>query len=394
VSKKQTENKPLSSQRRPSSRAVGGIVFGIFILLGGVMFYFLTVRTYLRVQAARNWNETPCVVVSSEVRTHHSDDGDTYSVYIVYEYEVRGQTYRADRYDFMGGSSSGRASKRDIVRQHPPGRKTICYVNPDDPSDAVLVRGFVLNMLIGLLPLVFLLVGAGGLVCLIRGGLGPKTDELGRSLRVVEPLATGGPIVLRPKASPGAKVIGMMFIALFWNGIVSVFVWQAVRSWQTKNPEWVLTFMMIPFVLVGLGLIGGVGYFVLAMFNPRPQLTVSALEVPLGGSLALEWQLSGRTHIIERLRLYLEGREEATYQRGTSTYTDKEVFATVPIAEIANQYEMQSGRATVMVPPDTKHTFKAEHNKILWMLRVQGEIRHWPDVNEEFELTVLPHAKR
>ena len=36
------------------------------------------------------------------------------------------------------------------------------------------------------------------------------------------------------------------------------------------------------------------------------------------------------------------------------------------------------------------HTFAAPHNKVVWCLKVRGEIPRWPDVDEEFPLEVLP----
>jgi hypothetical protein len=51
---------------------------------------------------------------------------------------------------------------------------------------------------------------------------------------------------------------------------------------------------------------------------------------------------------------------------------------------------MQSGRARLMIPPGTMPTFRSEHNKILWTLRVRGDIPRWPDIKEEYEITVLP----
>jgi hypothetical protein len=124
---------------------------------------------------------------------------------------------------------------------------------------------------------------------------------------------------LKPQASPVAKVVGLFCIAAFWNGIVSVFVWQAVKSWQRGHPEYFLTIFMIPFVAVGLGLIGGIGYYLLALFNPRVRLTLDSRSVPVGSAVNLHWQLNGRATKLRRLEIVLEGREEATYTRGTTS---------------------------------------------------------------------------
>ena len=72
---------------------------------------------------------------------------------------------------------------------------------------------------------------------------------------------------LEPAAGPVAKVVGMVLFAAIWNGIVSVFVWQAWKGWQGANPDWFLTIFLIPFVLVGVFAFGLVGYFVWAFLS-------------------------------------------------------------------------------------------------------------------------------
>ena len=42
------------------------------------------------------------------------------------------------------------------------------------------------------------------------------------------------------------------------------------------------------------------------------------------------------------------------------------------------------------IPADTMHSFAAPHNRIVWTLKVRGEIGGWPDVDEDFDLAVMP----
>src|SRR5262245_9530536 len=113
-----------------------------FLLLGGVLCYFFFVRPAQRILAARTWQEVPCTIVESSVQTHSDEDGSTYSVNVVFTYSVDGSEYRSDRYKFMGGSSSGYDSKAKVVAALPAGTRTTCWVNPADPTDAVVNRGF------------------------------------------------------------------------------------------------------------------------------------------------------------------------------------------------------------------------------------------------------------
>jgi len=392
-----------SRAKTRSGRRIAAIVFGAFVVIGSVVSWFLFVRPLMRVDAAESWAETPCTVVSSEVESHAGSDSTTYSVHIVYRYEVEGQEYTSERYDFLGGSSSGYEGKARIVAQHPPGKKTVCYVNPEDPAEAVLDRTFGAKYLLGLIPVAFVLIGLVGLLAtafarrrVATGQLGPTwLPESARAALAPTPdgyrlLTSAGPITVRPTSSARSKFIGVTIFAVFWNGIVSIFVWQVVEGFRSGSPEWFLTIFMIPFVLVGLGAIGAVFYFLLALFNPRPVLTVSSESLPLGGTLDLDWALVGRTRAVQRLTLYLEGREEATYRRGTDTVTDKHVFTTVPVADTTDRYEILAGKGQVAVPPDTMHSFQAPNNKIVWALHVHADVVRWPDVKAEFPIAVLP----
>jgi hypothetical protein len=88
----------------------------------------------------------------------------------------------------------------------------------------------------------------------------------------------------------------------------------------------------------------------------------------------------------------LEGREEATYRRGTSTSTDKSVFASIELARVTHPKEMKRGRVKAAIPAGTMHSFASKNNKFVWELKVVGEIPRWPDVGEEYAIDVKPHG--
>jgi hypothetical protein len=403
------QEKPLSEKVPGTGRWVLAGFFGIFLAVGLAAFYGMTLRPLARIIEARGWRKTACTVISSEVKGHSSDDGTTYSVNILYAYEVGDREYRSNRYHFMGGSSSGYEGKARVVRRYPPGRVTFCFVNPRDPTEAVLERGLTTDLGWGLLPLIFVAVGGGGIYfavwrmrpgagTAVRASRGTPPGPLFRQDKLRGPALSGEnvalPRTLKPGTSPLAKLIGAIFVALFWNGIVSVFVWQAIRSWVRHRPEWFLTLFILPFVAVGLVMIGFVVRTFLALFNPKPRLTVTPGAVALGTAFEVTWELSGRTGAISRLRICLEGREEVQYQSGDNTSTDKSVFARFEVANTTDRLALQAGQARLTLPAGLMHSWAADHNKIIWSFRVSGQIPRWPDVDEEFPLTVLPQTVR
>ena len=87
------------------------------------------------------------------------------SATIVYAYKFHGVQYQSDRFDFVKFSSG--ASYREwerVVKANPPGTKTICYVNPARPAEAVLERRWISIMWWGLSPIVLVLIGVLGLL--------------------------------------------------------------------------------------------------------------------------------------------------------------------------------------------------------------------------------------
>ncbi len=373
--------------------------------------YFLTFQPLWGMLRSRSWVETPCRIVSSELK--HGDDSSR--VAIVYTYSVAQKDYQSDRYCFMVMSSNtAGAWKNRVIADHPPGKQTKCFVNPNDPSDAVIERGWVPEMWWGLFPIPFLLVG----IVSFQVGIG--------MIRVTNPNATGtpsswrpktledsskqesadiddqrsqgsfesaGPVTLTPAATPLQMLIGSFFVAAFWNGIVSVFVWDEVqRFWRGGFAALIgfQTLFLIPFVLIGIGLILFVFYNMLALFNPRPTLVVNSATIPLGEELTVNWSFSGRPGSIREFKISLKGIEKATYRRGSTTTTDKATFADIEIVATTEMFDMEEGSAKFMIPVDTMHSFDAPNNKIVWTLEVHGKIPCWPDVSASFPITVLP----
>jgi len=362
----------------------------VFLVVGPVLLHLFFIRPVLKVRDARQWAEVPCTVLWSRVLTHQGEDSTTYSVDILYAYEY-GRTRSSNRRGFVSGSSSGREGKEAVVARFPKGKQTVCYVNPRDPAEAVLHRGYSSFLWFAVIPLAFIAAGGAVFVSTVRklrrrAGKGAARGAGAARLRVRPP---AGLVELKAPA-PVRKLVGVLFLAAFWNGIVSVFVWQAVKGWQQDRPDWFLTVFLVPFVLIGLGLIGGVFYCFIALFNPRPRLLVSTDRAPLGAEVDVRWEFAGQTGRLANFRITLEGREEVSYQSGKNTATRKHVFATLPVVAVDDPRAVGAGRAALAIPADTMHSFRADHNRIVWELRARGDIRFWPDVNAVFPFTIDP----
>ena len=134
------------------------------VVLPALMLYFLFWIPYRRVRAARSWHKTPCRILESSVNEDRGDSG-LYYIVVTYEYTFAGQQYWSSRYSFSFSSTAGYFGKRRIVGRLAAGTTAFCYVNPDNPADAVIKRGVTWDMV---LVAVFAIVFLGAFVFLFR----------------------------------------------------------------------------------------------------------------------------------------------------------------------------------------------------------------------------------
>jgi len=383
------------TQPEDSGKAMGcGLAFGgIFVLAGlGMFIPFFLVPAFQAIDA-RGWDQVPATVVSSQVRSHSSDDGTTYSIDVVYRYTVDGLEFHSDRYHFLTGSSSGYDGKREVVDRYPPGAEVTAWVDPENPGSAVLTREFSAEWLFGLLPLLFVFAGLGAMALVWKATHKvEQRDAEGIDSWMpteVEDRADleGGAQVLEAQYSPFAKLGLAIFLCLIWNGLVGVFVGIWWGGYQAGSPDGCMALFLLPFVLVGVVLLISVPYQFLASFNPQPVLRIDRRLEP-GAEATVSWHFKGRAGRISRLRLTLTGEESATYRQGTNTRTATETFHQEVL--LGSDLAAQRGSASLNIPEATMHSFKAPNNEISWTLVLHGTIRLWPDVMDRFPLVVHP----
>lgn len=153
----------------PRWRQVGGAL--CLALFGGTFLYFL-VPEILANLAAANWNAASCRILSSGIMTQeprNSEEGDIlYRVAVHYSYEAAAQRYESRRYRFVDPFTNDRIAAETAVAGYAPGSVVSCYVDPDDPRQAVLDRNLSPFALIALLPAA---IAALGLWLLVEIGV-------------------------------------------------------------------------------------------------------------------------------------------------------------------------------------------------------------------------------
>ena len=134
-----------AKKSKPAPRWLGFLFFFIFGSIGVGGFYTYALSPLIENFNSRNWKEVPAVVVKSHVENarRRSKNGH-YTVYrarISYQYRFNGKVYTCENYSaFTRDFSRGSSEKFRLVRNNPPGRKIVCFVNPAAPQQAVCSR--------------------------------------------------------------------------------------------------------------------------------------------------------------------------------------------------------------------------------------------------------------
>ena len=389
---------PDPATERSLRSSLGCVVpFGLlFAAIGLIVFWFSTVRPLQRAAASDRWVETPCEVVASELVESHGDDSTTYRVVVRYRYTWQGRRLESDRYDFAQGSTNiGVDRMRAAVSAHPPGRRTVCFVNPADPTSAVLERRPPRSVWFGAFALLFPAFGITIVALTLRAAR--QARAAARSPLAVTTLPSGiaadddvappaGETLLKPVAGRTAAFVGIGFFALFWNGIVFVGL-RSVFSGGIDGIEWFVVLFLVPFVLIGLGMLALTLHACSRLFAPGLTVRTDPSLLRLGARVPVRWTLNRSG--VKKLSIRLVAREEATYRQGTSTMTDRSELYRADVFESTDALSLAEGRAELALPAGgIVPAFIGKNNKIVWELVFDGSIPWGADLDDRFALPV------
>jgi len=377
--------KGFSGKAGKKPRKLGLLLFSLpFIGLGSVFFWLGGLNPLLRSWNASDWPEVPCRIDRSFVESHSDSDGTTYSVEIRFTYEWEGETYKGENYSLMSSSSSGRSSKQAIVRQYPEGSQATCFVNPEDPYDAVI------TVEVGWLP--FAIMGFSSIFMVVGfvvffAGLKPRKGVLPdpQSSLSGDSFGGSGPRELKPETGRVTKALGVTLFCLVWNGVVAGMFFGS----RTDGGDTVLLVFSLVFGVIGLVAIGVAVRMWMGLLNPKPTIRVEPPCPRIGDTFRITWSMKGSISRLDNLAVVLEGSETARYQRGTTTVTDKNVFFQETLFETEALADFRSGTAQVELPVNAVPTFEMNHNEIEWHVIFCGAVRRWPDLRESYPLPVF-----
>ncbi|MCX5660742.1 MAG: DUF3592 domain-containing protein [Planctomycetota bacterium] len=407
---KNPSSKPLSSKRSPFMAVLPIILMGCFFIGLGVwgLFSFNNVVTIL---AARTWTPTRCTIESSAIVPSGTNRrGPVLRLAIHYTYVINGKTHGSDRYDCDADGPSGNRAKQ-ITELHPAGSETTCYVNPQDPSQAMLEREFRWIHLLDLL--VIPPLGIGGL-CLFaasrchrelnlprnnppaRTGTAPAPERLS-SLDIAglpaPPTSTNGRVALSPIDSAWNLLFQVSIAIGIFGGLAAFCLCGLTLMKAPGSSGWLIAILMIPFILVILPLLIISPFFLRTCLVPQPDVFVSAGLLHPGETARLECAFTRRPSAIRKWAVDLKAREEVDYfdkdnkSRTTkNTIYSRRLTASKPKPISTNWTET----IDVAIPSGAMHSFESPRNRIVWYIEVDVTISDLRSRREEYRIVVLP----
>ena len=76
--------------------------------------------------------------VLSEKRRSKNGSYTVYKAVVTYNYTFKNRVYTGKNYSMFSDFTRSSSSQRKIVRNNPPGRRIICFVDPAAPQHAVI----------------------------------------------------------------------------------------------------------------------------------------------------------------------------------------------------------------------------------------------------------------
>jgi len=192
---------------------------------------------------------------------------------------------------------------------------------------------------------------------------------------------------------PEKKQLILIVVALGMTVVGFTFVWMVFTGVTGEFPLSGLFWMLFAAIVVGF-IIWGMLQLVAQWRIGKPNVTLTPDTLRVGESFTFTIEHTFKSNVnVQRILIQLLQRESATYRRGTDTYTvtEEKVVAEFEIpARPFRRGETLYDSRSFQIPHTGMHTFKARNNKIQWLVRVKIEVPAWPDLKQDYELTILP----
>ncbi|HXZ24252.1 MAG TPA: DUF3592 domain-containing protein [Methanomassiliicoccales archaeon] len=149
------------------------IFFSVFAAFG-IFGTAIGVGSFLEAQDAQSWPTTIGTITDNYISQdwqsgdQHSQGQYVYYPNVVYDYSVNGVQYTGTRIGITTGGSSDRSYAEGVLSSYNVGALVTVHYNPNDPSRSVLEVGGMGQFVFVLIPLIFVVIGVGGVAYGLR----------------------------------------------------------------------------------------------------------------------------------------------------------------------------------------------------------------------------------
>lgn len=238
------------------SKLFGVLFCGVFAAAGIGLFVYSGLPMISGWLEAKSWQQVRAELIDHDLVTDRGDDSTTYQATARFRYDYLGQRFNSSNVSFASGSDNIGSYHQDmnaqLSRVARGATPLMVWVNPDNPSEAVIDREIRWGLLAFKSMFLFLFggIGLGGLYAMYRfrnlGDVLPDADPSKPWTNYAE----WNKATLISDTRMGNKV--MLGLAVFWNLISWPALFAVVKP--VSNGEYGALFVLI-FPIVGVGLI-------------------------------------------------------------------------------------------------------------------------------------------
>lgn len=195
-------------------------------------------------------------------------------------------------------------------------------------------------------------------------------------------------------AASGWVSLTMAAVCIAWNTLVAVFVYRVIQLHISGRPNWLLTWLMVPFVMAaGWTLFALVRQVLVDIAVGTTRVEVSQHPFYAGGTFQGFVSQTGRLHV-RWFQVQLVCEEQAIYQQGTDTRRATDVVYRAT-AFGQRKFDITPAHAfeaafDINVPESAMHSFVSTHNAVQWTILVRARMARWGEFERRFPIFVYP----
>lgn len=345
------------------------------------------------------WQAVPATLQRAGVERHRGDDSDTYEAYASYTYDYGGRQYTARRVAIAGGADNIGSFQTNLgnrlAQSMARGENVMVYVDPDEPSSAVIDRS-VRWGLVGFKSIFLFVFGGVGLGIIIFVMRAPKEKDPAAIKYVDKPwLVNDDWQSAQVKSSSKATMYSAWAFAVFWNLISAPLPFLIYEEVTSKNNMPALLGLLFPVI----------GFFLVIWavrrtlewkrFGPAP-VSLDPFPGSIGGhvggmiDLNLPFDSQHRFSLtLTCLRSYISGSGKNRSRKEDPRWQDTQIAH----AASASRGSRLSFRFDVPADLAEADADRSDDTYNIWRLNLKAEITGI-DIDRDYDIPVYATARK